>query len=400
MNLESEGHRGPGSGRKKSSSKKSKSSQRSRSKYSVSPKRFKDRPVSPKRFKDREQQSPKLIGARKLFSNFKSKAINFEALQEAMEFRQNCFRKIKDETVYEVNDVTSSAQGYVYKTCGHVVSNCYQCDDPLAIKIFIRRSFLSPEPLQEARILEQLSDAFSKDAEFGTMYLKHIIRYVDYIQETRENPSILITQLVEFSPGRALNFKEFLRSGNCTVDILESILIQILLTLEYAYQRVPGFVHFDLLPQQIFLRDTKKQVVLKTPSSTFKLKTTIEAVIGDFGFSLSTKYPNHQEPILKDFQLRVIGFDVFRLLTECSFLVGFDSTLHHRMKLWLMYAFKNKLSKIQDLTDEWIHKNRLKNKYFRDYGYLPETAKPYIKSSPLEFMKRIPYVNNYYSRNS
>lgn len=399
MNLESEGSRGPGSGRKKLKSYRSKNSlasRGSRSSRSNGSSRSETKSLSIKRSSSRQ-----VLGARKLFALYKSKSINYPELQEAMELRQNCFRKIKDEQFFVADDdQTSSAQGFVYKTCGHVVSNCLECDDPLAVKIFLRRSRLSPEPLQEARVLLQITDSFLQDKEFGPMYSRHIIKYVDYIKESIDNPNFLVTQLVEFSPGRALNLSEFLRSGNCTVTILESLLIQIFLTLEYINTRVPGFVHFDFLPQQIFLRNTKKLIVLKTPNSTFKLKTTIEAVIGDFGFSISDKYPNNHEPIIRDFQLRVIGFDVFRLLTDCSYLVGpVDRQLHHRMQQWIAYAFKNKVERIDALRDEWVHRKRLKDRHFKSYGYLPQSAGPFLRGTPLEFLKKIPFVNHYYSRN-
>ena len=353
-------------------------------------------------------QSPRLakgeetriaLGAKEILKLVKEKKLNYEGLQKAMEVKENCFRFVKGEKFFVREDRNASnVQGIVYKTCGYVVSNCLECKDPLAVKIYIRNSLGSPEPLQEARILSELKEAFDADKIYGAEYSSHIITYVDYIEESANNPNILITELVEFSPGRAMNLKEFLRTGLCTVPILDSLLIQILLTLEYASKRVPGFVHFDLLAQQIFLRDTGKQVTMRTPNSIFKLKTTIQAVIGDFGFSISNMYPNRYEPILKDFQLRVSGFDVYRLLTDCKDYVSFDSNLRHRMDEWLVSAFKGKLSLVEHLRDRWAKQKIKQNKNFRHWGYLPETAGPFIKGTPLEYLKKMPFLKHYFSR--
>lgn len=334
-----------------------------------------------------------------LLNKLKRGLIDYEALKHGMELSQHCYKTVKGEKIIHDRSLSNN-QAEVYKTCAYVVSDCAKCKDSLAVKIYHQRSYQSPEPLQEARILRQLNEAFAKDILYGSYYSKHIIEYVDYIQESREksSPNILVTKLVEYSPGRVLNLKEFLRSGQCTVKILDSILMQVFLTLDYAIARVPGFVHFDLLCQQIFLRKTEKMVELPTPLSIFKSKTSIEAVIGDFGFSISDMYPNKQEPIIKDFQLRVSGFDVYRLLTDCYEKVSYDLALKERLETWLFYCFKGQYSAIEDLEERWQAEKRQTLKTFKTWGYLPLTALKYIRGTPWNFLNRLPFLKLYFTK--
>jgi len=323
-----------------------------------------------------------------LLYKYKHGLVDFDEIVTAIDTRKQCYRSIKGQNTFAN---ISNKQAYVVKTCAYVTDDCLECKNKLALKIY-RPGTAST---QEANIIQQLSNGLKKDSVYGPTYSRHILEYVDFLEGQDKNPDILVTKLVEYSPNRVINLKEFLISGHCSTMVLDSLLIQIFLTLQYATHIVENFVHFDLLAQQIFLRKTKKQIRMKTNSLTFLLPTGIEAVIGDFGYSLSKEFPN--ENTLKHFKLRNSGFDIYRLLDDCRDHVEFHDNLRNRIDFWIRKVFSGKKSLIDSLAQDFLEKHRAKNKNFKTYRYLPLEASKYLQGSPEVFLRRmLPYLSEYY----
>ena len=276
----------------------------------------------------------------------------------------------------------SSAQGIIFKTCAYNKSNsdCDKCRLKLAIKIYINGS----SGRHEYNILNEIKNAFKNQTNerLREAYMKRVISYKIFINYGRA--ALLVTKFVEFSPDRAVNMKKYLLSGNCSQLTLDCLIVEILFTLQYLHNNVPGFVHFDMLTQQVFLSRVKEDEWLPLPyqNETFcafmPLSRKYRGILGDFGYSNTEKNKLNK---LFDYPVRTIGFDIYRflgsVLNECK-----STALEDRAKLWVSKALPN-YSKILNLGIQFAIESKKDTS-----GYLPKEAESLLPKSVGEIFKK------------
>jgi hypothetical protein len=289
---------------------------------------------------------------------FNDKSLKYEEFLKFLNSKKNCTSQISSKA--DINKV--------YKTCSHRVSNCDECKERLAIKLF-------KENTNEGHILKEINDGINRLPLKFQNYRYQIIEFRDFT--TRNHTDILVTALVETGPNKTMNLKQYLDSGlPISSDSFNSIILQVILTLRMlTFYIAKDFEHIDLLVKQIFLRHSEPEKILWISKNYYvKLPNTrYTAVMGDFGYS-RTKLFSQKDLHDRYYQTTGIGSDLFRFFWNLDNIAS-TSGLYNLKELidkWTRVVFNGNFKKLLSLQNDY-RKND-----FNTYGYLPKEAQKYL----------------------
>ena len=304
-----------------------------------------------------------------ILQKFLNRKISFNNFYNSLILGKNCSTLISK----------SSAQGIVFKTCGdNNNGSCEKCKLKLAIKIYS----IGDEGRHEYSILKEIKKAFQKqfNQTLKEAYMKRVIDYKIFLGH--EKSTILVTRFVEFSKDYSVNMKKYLMGGKCSVLTLDCLIIEVLFTLQYLHNNIPGFVHFDLLTQQIFLTPVITDEWLPFPNDIARVflprARKYRGLLGDFGYSITN---NNKLNKYLDFTVRTIGFDVYRflndILNKCK-----STSLESRAKFWILKALPN-YERILKLSIKFAIESKKDT-----HGYLPKEAESLLPKSVGEIFSK------------
>jgi hypothetical protein len=126
---------------------------------------------------------------------------------------------------------------------------------------------------------------------YRSMVLKYVNHYVNPLDDI-----VLVTRLVPHVGHDPRTMRSLVEQG-CSPTQVCVLIIQVFMTLEVIAKCARGFVHMDLLLNQIFLRRwTEGPLTLRVDGkTTFRLpRQPFWPVIGDFGFAVTDKVKDAQ----------------------------------------------------------------------------------------------------------
>lgn len=196
-----------------------------------------------------------------------------------------------------------NANGAVFKACPTTTGAHCECPSGWAVikvskSAADKRNHGAIVTDQEALITKQIYEAMrSLSGGPAAVYADHVVTYIDhYVDMTKDPPeAAVVTKLVPFGPRGPRNMREYIASGACSANDFVMLTIQIFMTLAVIRKKVPGFVHMDLTPAQIFLQPWP----LRSPYYLLPAKKghwlirqmKYWPVIGDFGTSITEAHP-------------------------------------------------------------------------------------------------------------
>jgi len=286
----------------------------------------------------------------------------------------------------------SQSNGAVFVLCAENLKNsqsCKECKKQLVVKMSKRAVYKSRNggvSINEARVFREIKDAQSKLVGPFKEYKSHILQYVSHYSQPEDKEVILLSKFVK--PTGPRNLAEFISSGQATQRDLEIIIIEVFMTLFVIRDIVPGFLHMDLLASQIFLTasDTVDTLPVNKKTNFVFGPRSYSTVIGDFGTSVTHKYPGAIEDYGFFDDLVNILQDAFRLFHDMIYL----SKNMSKQKFLLTTAnevFKGRFMSLEKFAS------------MDPYFYLPREAENesrYIHlHSYAEVVQRLPFIKKY-----
>lgn len=162
----------------------------------------------------------------------------------------------------------------------------------------------------------------------------------------------------EYIKGDSLD--SFIKSKQFTISKFNSIVFQILLATQYAYEKY-GFIHYDLTPWNIIIKEEKeeKEFTYKIQNNIYKVKSNVIPVIIDYGKSS-----------IIDNNVYIGMFNLFKprvFIDMYSFIL---TTLDKLSEINLSIVDKNYISKLYSYFSEFEIMTKTHSKHITDYKKL------------------------------
>jgi hypothetical protein len=163
---------------------------------------------------------------------------------------------------------------------------------------------------------EERKSQLVNEAFCGITEINNLIKEIPNFRFTyglTKDKSCLVSEYIE---GKTL--KQFIMDGQCSVSVLKQILIMITLALTVAQEKT-GFVHYDLYPWNIIIKELDKptKITYQLKTDIITIETSIVPVIVDFGRSHIIHKHKHYGTI-EPFKTSRIQ-DCFCIIVSCLF---------------------------------------------------------------------------------
>lgn len=190
--------------------------------------------------------------------------------------------------------------GAIFIVCGDDVGpsqRCRDCMRPWIVKTSLSlldsnrpNSRVLPH---EAYVMHQITLAMNELGPRYEIYKTCVLQFVEHAVDSH-NETMIVYKFVPYIDASVQNLRAYASSGLMKPKDIAIIIIQVFLTLQFIRLRVPGFVHMDLLLQQIFLCAWPGNGPVKMPINSTKSfvvpKRVTWPVIGDFGTSVTDAF--------------------------------------------------------------------------------------------------------------
>lgn len=224
--------------------------------------------------------------------------------------------------------------GAIFIVCGDDIGKAQRCRDcmrPWIVKTSL--SILDPGKPNarvlphEAYVMHQITVAMNELGPRYEIYKTCVLQFVEHAVDTNQE-TLIVYKFVPYIDANVQNLRAYAMSGLMKPKDIAIIVIQVFLTLQFIRLRVPGFVHMDLLLQQIFLCAWPNNGPVVMPINSTKAfvlpKRVTWPVIGDFGTSITSQFP--QAKIDYGFYKQGVDFcnitqDVFRFFYDLYALI-------------------------------------------------------------------------------